>query len=152
MKEEIKTKGPGGRPADVINPMQYSINLGTQEREIISRLKGNQTLSGFVRIAIREQDSPDGKQLKVLNEKLKDAETKSHELELELKRNKTKNEIVSAEMNEKMERLREQHIMFGKSSNKAEIPEVNGAWIKQRCKDEGVNEMEFTTFLKTPLL
>jgi hypothetical protein len=38
--------------------------------------------------------------------------------------------------------------MFGKSSAKAGVQEVDTAWIKQRCKDEGVNEVDFTTFLK----
>lgn len=152
MEKKIKANGPGGRPADVINPVQYSVNLGAQEREIISRLKGSQTLSGFIRIAIREQDSPDGKQLQELNEKLMKAEAKSLELELALKENKKQNEIISVEMREKMERLKEQHIMFGKSSAKAGIQEVDNAWIKQRCKDEGVNEREFISFLKIDIL
>ena len=149
MEEKIKANGPGGRPADVINPVQYSVNLGAQEREIISRLKGSQTLSGFIRIAIRDQDNSKGKRMSELNKKLMAAEVKSVELELELKQNKCKNEIVLAETREKMERLKEQHIMFGKSSTKAGIHEVNNAWIKQRCKDEGVKEMDFITFLKS---
>lgn len=85
--------------------------------------------------------------MKELNEKLMEAEAKNRELALELNEKKKKNEILSADTREKMERLREQHIMFGRSSAKAEIPDVDTAWIKQRCKDEGVNQLDFITFL-----
>ena len=136
----------GGREAVLKNARQMSIVMGDDERDVITKLKGDSSISEFVRDSILMR-VPKGDQDEVL--KLRETVIRqTHELETY----KKDEHILTKEREEIAAYIARDFELYKSKVKVAENPVVRQRWLASRCKDTGVTPSDILLCTSDPSL
>jgi hypothetical protein len=130
----------GGREPILKNARQMSIVMGDDERDIITKLKGDSSISEFVRdsVLLRSPNTDQDETSKLRQTIIQQAH------ELDTLRNKE--HILSKEREEIAAYIARDFELFKGNAKKAEDPVIRRRWLASRCKDTGVTPSDILCY------
>ena len=138
----MKARDLGGREAILKNARAMCINLGEDEREVVSELRGKQGISEFIRESIllrSPRNLEDGEMRELKEENLR--------MKTELESYRAKNAKITKEKHDTMAYIAQGYGLYRDSNRRSDDPVARQDWLTSRCKGSGVTATEMTSYL-----
>jgi hypothetical protein len=138
------TRNVGGREPILKNARQMSIVMGDDERDVITKLKGDSSISEFVRdsILMRSPKTDQDETLKLRRTIIQQA----HQLDAF----RNKEHVLSKTSEEIAAHIARDFRDYKENVKKAEDPAMRQRWLVSRCKDTGLTPSDILCYSLEP--
>jgi hypothetical protein len=134
----------GGREPIIKNARQTCVILGEEERNAIAELKGDSSISEFIRNSIMMRHT----QSESSSDDLKRLKEENIRMSLELRKIKRKEKVTTKDHENNLLLLAQGFQLYLENNKRSENPIARRDWINTRCKGTDVTPTDFIVYIE----